>query len=751
VADQSALTRYLFRLLSAVVLVYAFLSGLKTISEFDLGWQLATGRWIIQNHRIPSTEVLSYTATSQPWIYPVGAELIFYALFLIGGYSLLSWMTAVACAGVTALLLCRRSWISLFLATLAVPVIASRVTARAEMFTVVLFAATLALLWRHHESGNGKLWLLPLLMLSWVNLHPGFVAGLGLLGAYMLLEVFDLFWPDRRSPALARLRQAWPWLAATVVTTLANPWGWRVFQIVARQQAAMDAHSQMILEWAPIPVNWPHIAAGLSSLDSDRFYALLCVVIVAVPIALWRRQFGAAILMAAAAVPPLQHMRFSGLFSIVTVIVGSAVLAPVVENLGSKFPAHLCPAFSALTALLLAAVVIVSAARIVSNHVYFSGTNLESFGTGLSWWFPERAAAFIEQQQLPGRIFNSTEEGGHLSFRLGPKYLDYVDSRDIPFGTELLVRDSRLRALPPDSPQWKDEADRNDINVIVLPIGRFQALQFFPMLKRFCDSDLWRPIYLDEVSVVFLRRRPENEALIQRLQINCATAPLPVAPNPGSGAKAFNQWANAASVLHALGRDSEALLATEHALQIVPNSGYLDFIRGHIYQDAGNLEQAERDYEQATTVEPNLVAPWSALASFYQEHGRMKESINAWEHAADASRWPWDPLVSLGYANLQAHYPKAALAAFDRAAESLPAHYELLVDNSVLANINHGRARSYLYLGDLSHAIACDEEAARLLPDPNLWLQLATLYEQAGRFQDANRIRAQALTLAQRK
>jgi len=54
-------------------------------------------------------------------------------------------------------------------------------------------------------------------------------------------------------------------------------------------------------------------------------------------------------------------------------------------------------------------------------------------------------------------------------------------------------------------------------------------------------------------------------------------------------------------------------------------------------------------------------------------------------------------------------------------------------------------------LGDLSHAIACDEEAARLLPDPNLWLQLATLYEQAGRFQDANRIRAQALTLAQRK
>lgn len=750
-ANQSTSTRYLFWLLSAIVLVYAFLAGLKTIAEFDLGWQLATGRWIVQHHQIPSTDGLSYTATGQPWIYPVGAELIFYALFLIGGYSLLSWTTAVACAGVTALLLRQKSWISFFLATLAVPVIASRVTARAEIFTVVLFATTLVLLLQQHESGKAKLWLLPLLMVAWVNLHPGFVAGLSLLVAYLLLEAIDLFWTERRTLALARLRLAWPWLAATVIATLVNPWGWRVFQIVARQQAAMGAHSQMILEWAPIPLNWPHIVAGLSSLDSDRFYALFCVVVVAVPVGLWRRQFGAAILLAAAAIPPLQHMRFSGLFSIIAVIIGSAVLAPVVEAVASKLPLHLRSAFSSVAALLLAAVLIVSATRIVSNRVYFSGTNLESFGTGLSWWFPERAASFIEQQQLPGRLFNSAEEGGYLSFRLGPKFVDYVDSRDIPFGTDLLIRSSRLRALPPDSPTWKDEGDRYDINVIVLPIGRFQALQFFPMLKEFCNSDLWRPVYLDEVSVIFLRRRPETEGLIQRLQIDCAAAILPVAPDLGSGAKAFNQWANAASVLHALGRDSEALIATNHALQVVPNSGYLHFLRGHVYQDSGNPARAEQEYLSATKSEPNLVAPWSALAAFYQEHGRMNLAVDAWEHAANASRWPWDPLISLGYTNLQAQHPQKALVAFDRAANSLPARYDLMVDNSILANIAHGRSRSYFYLGDLGRAIVFDEQAARLLPDPNLWLQLANLYARAGRIEEAARARAQALALSQPK
>jgi tetratricopeptide (TPR) repeat protein len=357
----------------------------------------------------------------------------------------------------------------------------------------------------------------------------------------------------------------------------------------------------------------------------------------------------------------------------------------------------------------------------------------------------------VDREKLPGQIFSSIEDGAYLSYRLGPKYKDYIDGRAIPFGTEALLRTSRLKATPPESPLWRQEADRYDINVILIPIGRFSALQFFPVLKQFCESDLWRPVYLDEVSVVFLRRRPETEEMIRRLQINCATAPLPLAPEAGKSPRAFNQWANAASVLHALGRDAEALSATDHALSIFPNSGYLHFLRGHMYLNVRNLAQAEQEYLLATKLEPNLIAPWSALAAFYQDHGRVIDAIDAWEHAADASRWPWDPLVSLGYANLQAQKPKEALAAFDRAAHSLPAHYELMVDNSVLANINHGRARSYFYMGDLNHAIAYDEEAARLLPDADLWLQLASLYEQAGRFQDANRMRTQAMALTQAK
>src|SRR5271169_15045 len=140
ITDGSAFERRLFHALAFLALTYAFLAGLRTVQDFDVGWQMATGRWIVQHHSVPSIDVFSYTAQGQPWIYPVGAGIFFYAAYLLGGYVLLSWIGAAACCGTVALLLRRGSAFSAGLAILAIPLIAFRTTPRADMFTVVLFA-----------------------------------------------------------------------------------------------------------------------------------------------------------------------------------------------------------------------------------------------------------------------------------------------------------------------------------------------------------------------------------------------------------------------------------------------------------------------------------------------------------------------------------------------------------------------------------------------------------------------------------
>ena len=237
--STSPLERRLFLVLATIALVYAFLIGLRTVSDGDFFWQLATGRWVAQHHHTFSTDVFSYTAQGEPWIYPVGSGLLFYAAYLIGGYALISWLGVSACFGAVALLLRRGSAVTAGLAIIAVPVIAMRTAPRADMFTVVLFAAFVSLLWENFRTGRARLWWLPLLMLLWVNLHLGFVAGLALIAVYVGVELLELLCgADRRSAAMQRLRRAYGWLACVFAVTLINPWGWGIYRALLRQLRA---------------------------------------------------------------------------------------------------------------------------------------------------------------------------------------------------------------------------------------------------------------------------------------------------------------------------------------------------------------------------------------------------------------------------------------------------------------------------------------------------------------------------------
>jgi tetratricopeptide (TPR) repeat protein len=744
------LDRKLYLLLCVVALGYAFLAGLRTLTQYDLGWQLATGRWIVQHHQIPATDVLSYTAQGQPWIYPVGSALLFYALFLLGGYSLLSWLGAMVCAGTVAILLRRGSLISAGLAILAVPLIAVHTSPRADMFTLLLLATFLSLIWQQHECGRACLWLLPALMIAWVNLHLGLAAGLALLGGYVLLECFEMAWPERRRAARHRLRSSWPWLVATFAATLVNPWGWRVYSQMLGFMAPMTTQSAAIsiAEWAPANLNWTSVLAGLSPRNPDSFLFLLLVAAFAIPLAFLRRQPGAAVLLGGAAFLGIRHVRFQALFSVVLVVIGGAVLTSAWSSWQNAIRDSRIKVILKVGLCCLAVVFTCAwSADVISGRTYLMDTNLASFGTGLSWWFPEGAASFIERENIPGQIFNSYDEGGYIAWRLGPQRRDYVDGRGDPFGPELVRRSSDLMGSLPASAAWQNEAEQYGIYAILAPLGRYDALQFFPVLRQFCASETWRPVYLDEVSAVFVRRAPETEGLIQRTQVDCGTAPLPAVSPARSGSKAFNQWANAASVLSALGRKSEAFTATTNALAIFPDSAYVHFLRGNLFAETGNMRAAESEYLLAAALTPKAPV-WTALAEMYERDGRLGEAIAAWEHVADLASDRYSSLLSIGYDYLGEQRPQEALKAFDRALNVAPAGIEQ--NKSFYANLAHGRAMAWIGLRNSGQAIVFEEDVVRLAPDrSDDWLELAQLYESEGRIEDAQRARANAAKLGE--
>lgn len=752
-ASNPALGRRLFLVLAAIALAYAFVAGLRTVADYDLGWQLATGRWLVQHHQVPFTDVLSYTAQGEPWTYPVGAGLLFYAAYQLGGYALISWIVAAVCVGTVGLLLRRGSAASAGIAIVGMPLIAARIIPRADMFSVLLFAAFLSLLWENFQTGAARLWLLPLLMVAWVNLHFGFAAGLGLVLAYVFTELLEtVFAGDRRRAAMQRLRRASGWLLCTALVTLVNPWGWGIYRALILQERANAQQQFLIAEWTGVRLNWRAAITAFSiGGTSGALFLLLAIAVIAGLLALFRGQLGTAILLLGATYPPVRSVRMGAIFACLVVVLGGPVTDAAIVRVGSWIqPVRLRTLVAGAAVLLLATLACARSVDLISNRYYFNTvTDSATFGAGLSWWFPQRAAEFIERENLPGEIFNNYDAGGYLDWRLGPQRRVYIDGRDTLFGMQRLQRQRQLLQSPPDSVLWQQEADRYNINTVILSLARYDGIQFV-YLKDFCDSRVWRPVYLDEVSAVFVRRRPETEDLIRRFPVDCATAPLPAGSPSSARFEAFNQWANAASVLAALDRKPEAITATANAISLFPDSAIVHMVRADALYGMSRAPEAEREYLAAVALHPSEFT-WSSLADYYRKQDRGPEAVAALKVAVQLQPRPEVTLVQLGYFYLQLKRPDAALDAFAQAVGGAsPEITGATGRGSFSYNVATGRAMAWNALGDIAQATAFQEEAVRLAPDaPQPLLNLAKLYQLQGRVAEAERASARAAILTE--
>ncbi len=160
-------------------------------------------------------------------------------------------------------------------------------------------------------------------------------------------------------------------------------------------------------------------------------------------VAVWRRQWGAAVLLVLSPILMIQHVRLQALFACIVVVIGGAMLDELRKLQATKQqPAEqpnsgqqtertmpvVTTRFATATVLVLAVTIsltslaVVRSWDLVSNRYYMRSAQLSLFGTGLSWWFPHRAVEFLQREQLPGNIFNGYSLGGYLTWQLFPAY-----------------------------------------------------------------------------------------------------------------------------------------------------------------------------------------------------------------------------------------------------------------------------------------------------------------------------------------
>ena len=742
-------------LLNGLALTYALLAGFRTFFDLDLGWHMATGRYVLQHHTIPTTDILSLTSPGATWIYPPFAGVLFYLIHQFAGYQGLTWFCAAALMAATACLLEGPSssgcYATAILATLAVPTLAPRFTPRPDLFTHLFFAIFFVQLWRFRRCDENSvqrkryqisLWILPILMVLWVNVHPGFIAGVVALLAYLLIEGLDLLNPSRRVAAMRRLKLARLPLLAIPLSALLNPFGFKIFtsafSLAGFAPAGQVKSSFMIEELQPVRVTLPSAALALDWRNPDSsFWWLALVALVGLGVALWKRKFGPALLLALALVAGFQRVRYEGLFAIVVVVIASDVLTVALtrrtQNECNSETREPLSWFHGVLTFALVLLICVRAVDLVSSRSYIVNLRNEAFGAGESSWFPERAADFILREHLKGNLFEEYNLGGFAAWRLGSVYPVFIDGRGV--SPQVINEYVNVILTEPDSPAWEQELVRRRINIVFFSLQRTVG-ELAPRVRGFCESRLFRPVYMDESSIVLLRDIPENRPLIERLQVDCKTHEF-TPPKDSSPVDLANFYANVGTIELNLGRDEEAQQALERSEALAPEDPSVHLAMAPIFRDQHRAFDCERELKTAASLRTDQVDPWRRLASFYLSFGLLEKARNAVWRAAELSPHPANDYYQLGWIDIQLHDENRVLGDFDRA-EKAASEYKGEEDDysELFAGIAFGRASVFAARGDFKTAIPYQQEAIRRMPkNVHLWQVLADMSQKAGQFQ----------------
>lgn len=232
------------------VLLICILNGLsRNTADPDLWGYLAFGRIFWENGWFPYDDVFSYVPTLKPMVYHEWLTgVIYYPLYKETGalgLQFLRYLLAFFNAGLIYLTSRKRGG-SPFAAAVSLGTTILGLfwigysPVRAQIFTYCFFTLTLYLLERVRQSWRWReLWIIPIIMIPWCNIHGGFVSGLGLIGLYALGD------------ALVR-RPFWPYLRILFlsgIATLINPYGIKYWSYLLH---AVTMPRPEITEWAPI-------------------------------------------------------------------------------------------------------------------------------------------------------------------------------------------------------------------------------------------------------------------------------------------------------------------------------------------------------------------------------------------------------------------------------------------------------------------------------------------------------------------
>ena len=421
----------IFMLLGIVLI---FFIALRPPTDPDMGWHLKDGEYLVQHHlHAAKTDIFSYTMPDFPLImHEWVTDVLMFVTYKSVGLFPLAVMFALIITGAFLLasfgVAAKREYkiIAAILGAIAsVPVLG----VRPQMFNLLGLAAAIFVIFKYRKDANTKLvYFLPPLFLAWVNLHGGFSVGLFFVGLFLGLEFAKLGmayvtgklkarnwisltsdWLGKNTLEIRAAKKLTFIFGASILATLINPYGWRVYIEVVT--TIFDSYAKAnIGEW--MPVTWTNpmsfqfiiylvllgILLLMSSRKIDLTYLAMAVVFLFLAFSSWRHM-------------PIFLIITTPLWvNIVETIAGSELLKLVRKK---------------WFLILLAAATVITAQQQIKKVFPVSVSIDELAKTGA---YPLGAVRYLQQNPIDGKMFNEYNWGGFLIWQYPEKKV-FIDGR----------------------------------------------------------------------------------------------------------------------------------------------------------------------------------------------------------------------------------------------------------------------------------------------------------------------------------
>jgi len=484
-------------------LLYLALSQKNTLlGDGDTGYHIRAGEYILNTLSVPKADIFSFITPTMPWTaHEWLSEVVMALLHQIGGLTavVIAFSLLIAASIYVFFKVVRTDGNNVLLSVAAtitfVALTKVHWLARPHIFSLIILLVWYHLLDDFQYRNKNRLWLLPLIMLLWVNLHGGFIIGLGILGIYISGNFVHLFtdvnkWKSiskERTLTLAKV------LVVSIIACVVNPIGYKIFlfpfNLIANKfimDSVGEFHSPNFHEIQP-------------------FKYLLLFLIILFAYSKIKPNFIEVVLILLFINMSLYSVRYIPLFALI-------VIPIVLRYMYWDFVINLKPVASFLRQRIEN---ITSVDNIATGYfwpslsmiliIFFAGTGIvtHSFDPEIK---PINALEFLNKNNISGNMFNNDEFGDFVIYTSHQQYKVFIDGRGDMYGSKVFKEYYNVHEFRRG---WEKVLDKYEITWIFFDTNSAFA-------RYLTNRDDWKLIYSDKVASIFVKNIRQHQPLINK-------------------------------------------------------------------------------------------------------------------------------------------------------------------------------------------------------------------------------------------